>query len=96
MDTFFFTFSRLSFCFQHFPHHFYTEYAGCAVMAGIPMNFGTAHWQIGPEVVSAKCIDVYGRKEVTLVRLQLTTLLYVSPLSSGWILIGCWAARDVP
>ena len=40
------------------PH--YTVYAGCAVMAGIPMKFGTAQARSKPEVGSVKSIDVYG------------------------------------
>ena len=43
----------------------YTGYAGCAITAGIPVKFGTAHGIISrPEVGSSKCIDVYGRKGV--------------------------------
>ena len=38
----------------------YTEYAGCAITAGIPVNFGTAHGRLRPEVGSRKRIDVYG------------------------------------
>ena len=38
----------------------YTEYAGWAVKAGIPVKFGTAHGRSRPEVGRAKCIDVYG------------------------------------
>ena len=40
------------------PH--YTEYAGCAITAGIPVKFGTAHGRSRPDVGSAKRIDVYG------------------------------------
>ena len=52
----------------------YTEYAGCAVTAGIPVNDPlasnaplkcTAHGRSRPEVGSAKCIDVYGRGGVS-------------------------------
>ena len=38
----------------------YTEYAGCAITAPIPVNFGTAHGRCRPDVGSAKRIDVYG------------------------------------
>ena len=38
----------------------YTEYAGWAVTAGIPVKFGTTHGRSRPEVGGAKCIDVYG------------------------------------
>ena len=38
----------------------YTGYAGCAITAGIPVKFGTAHGRSRPEVGGAKCIDVYG------------------------------------
>ena len=38
----------------------YTEYAGCAITTGIPVNFDTAHVISRPEVGSTKCIDVYG------------------------------------
>ena len=43
----------------------YTEYAGCAITARIPVNFGTADGKSRPEVGSAKCIGSYGRKGVT-------------------------------
>ena len=39
----------------------YTEYAGCAITAAIPVKFGTAHGRSRPEVGSTKCIDAYGR-----------------------------------
>ena len=38
----------------------YTEYAGCAVTAGIPVKIGTAHGRSRLEIGSTKCIDVYG------------------------------------
>ena len=47
----------------------YTEYAGLAVMAGIPVKFGTAHGRSRPQVGSAKHIDVYGRKGLPIKRL---------------------------
>ena len=43
----------------------YTEYAGCALTAHIPVKFGTAHGRSRPDVGSAKRIDAYGRKGVT-------------------------------
>ena len=42
----------------------YTEDAGCAITAGIPVKFGTAHGRLRPEVGSAKCIGVCGKKGV--------------------------------
>ena len=39
-------------------------YAGCAITAGIPVKFGTAHGRPRPEVGSAKCIEAFGRKGV--------------------------------
>ena len=44
---------------------FNTGYAGLAVTARIPVNFGAAHGRSRPEVGSAKCIGAYGRKGVT-------------------------------
>ena len=38
----------------------YTEDVSCAIMAGIPVKFGTAHGRLRPEVGSTKRIDVYG------------------------------------
>ena len=43
----------------------YTEYAGCALTAGIPVKFGAAHGRSRPEVGSTKRIDVYGRGGVS-------------------------------
>ena len=43
----------------------YTEDAGWAVTAGIPMKFGTAHGKSALEVGGAKCNGAYGRKGVT-------------------------------
>ena len=43
----------------------YTEYAGWAVTARVPVNFGTAHGRCRPEVGGTKRIDAYGRKGVT-------------------------------
>ena len=43
----------------------YTGYAGWAVTAGIPVNFGTAHRRSRPEVGSAKRTDMYGSGEVS-------------------------------
>ena len=43
----------------------YTGYAGWAVMAGIPVKFGTAHSRSRPEVGGEKCIDVYGNEGVS-------------------------------
>ena len=45
---------------------FNTEYAGWAVMAHIPVNFGTAHGRSRPEVGSTKRIDLYGSGGVSL------------------------------
>ena len=42
----------------------YTEYAGCAVTAGIPVIFGTAHGRLRPEVGSTKRIGASGKKGV--------------------------------
>ena len=44
----------------------YTEYAGCAVTAAIPVKFGTAHGRSRPEVGSAKCLGASGKKGVSL------------------------------
>ena len=43
----------------------YTGYAGCAITAGIPVKFSTAHGRCRPDVGSTKCIDVYGSGGVT-------------------------------
>ena len=43
----------------------YTEYAGCAVTAAIPVKFGATHGRSRPEVGSTKRIDGYGGKGVT-------------------------------
>ena len=42
----------------------YTEYAGWAVTARIPVNFGIAHGRSKPDVGSTKHIDPDGRKGV--------------------------------
>ena len=43
----------------------YTGYAGCAITAGIPVKFGTAHGRCRPDVGSTKRIDVYGSEGVS-------------------------------
>ena len=54
----------------------YTEYAGLAIMEGIPVKFGTAHGRSRPEVGNKKGIDIYGSGGVTLApRLELLVLL---------------------
>ena len=42
----------------------HTGYAGCAITAGIPVKFGTAHGRLRPEVGSTKCIGACGKKGV--------------------------------
>ena len=42
----------------------YTEYAGCAITARIPVNFGTAHGRLRPEVGNRFRTDAHGRKGV--------------------------------
>ena len=43
----------------------YTEYAGWAVTAGIPVKFGTAHGRSRPEVGSGFPIEAYGNRGVS-------------------------------
>ena len=45
--------------------HEYTEYAGLAVTAGIPVKFGTAHGRSGAEVGSTKRIEFYRSRAVS-------------------------------
>ena len=43
----------------------YTEYAGCAITAGIAVKFGTAHGRSRPEVGSGFPIEAYGTRGVS-------------------------------
>ena len=43
----------------------YTEYAGCALTACIPVKFGTAHGRSRPEVGNGFRIDANSRKGVS-------------------------------
>ena len=45
-------------------HNIFTGCAGCAITAGIPVKFGTAHGISRPDVGSTKRTDAYGRKGV--------------------------------
>ena len=75
----------------------YTEYAGWAVTTGIPVKFATAHGRSRPEVGSMKCIDVYGRKGVTLAprtfstfgKNMMTPTVFLEPIHNFYSLTIC-------
>ena len=51
----------------------YTEDAGCAIMAGIPVKFGTALGRLRPEVGSRFPIKAYGSGGVSRPSLEIDT-----------------------
>ena len=75
----------------------YTEYAGCAVTAGIPVIFGTAHGRLRPEVGSTKRIGACGKKGVppaprifgTSMQKMITPIVFLGPKYTFYSLTVC-------